>query len=226
MAYAAIVASPDRLPADVALDPGRKPAQFLEFLGVTPGMTVADLGSGGGYTVELLARAVGSSGTVYGQNNKFFLEKFAAKPWAERLERPVNKNVVRLDREFDDPFPADIKPLDVVVFNAVYHDTVWLETNRPQMNAKVFAALKPGGHYVVIDSSAAAGAGLTVVKTLHRIEEAAVRQEVEAAGFKLESTSDFLRNPEDTRDWSASPGVAGARRGTGDRFALKFVKPG
>src|SRR4051812_9856664 len=72
--YAALVNAPDRLPSDVALDPGRKPAQFLAFAGVQTGMTVADLGAGGGYTTELLARAVGPTGTVYGQNIKFFLE--------------------------------------------------------------------------------------------------------------------------------------------------------
>ena len=63
------------------------------------------------------------------------------------------------------------------------------------------------------------------VETLHRIEESAVRSEVEKAGFKLAAEADFLRAPDDTRDWSASPRVAGEKRGTSDRFVLRYVKP-
>src|SRR5436853_3023669 len=96
--YAAIVAAPDRTDADRALDPGRKPAQMLEFLGVRPGMKVAEIGAAGGYTTELLQRAVGPTGVVYGQNSPMVLQRFAEKPWAERLARPVNKTIVRADR--------------------------------------------------------------------------------------------------------------------------------
>jgi hypothetical protein len=110
----AIVDAADRSAADKALDGGRHPAETLAFFDVRPGMKVAELGAGGGYTAELLARAVGSSGTVYGQNSKFILEKFAEKPWTERLTKPVMKNVVRVDREFDDPLPPEAKDLDVV----------------------------------------------------------------------------------------------------------------
>src|SRR4051812_28434400 len=109
----AIVSAADRTDADKALDPGRHPAQFLEFLAVKPGMRVAELFAGGGYTTELLARAVGPSGVVYGQNSKMILEKFAAKPWSERLSREVNKNVVRMDRELDDPFAPEAMNLDL-----------------------------------------------------------------------------------------------------------------
>lgn len=224
-AYAAIVDAPDRLDADRAIDGGRHPAKMLEFLGVKPGMKVADLGAAGGYTTELLARAVGPTGVVYGQNSPFILERFAEKPWSERLARPAMKGVVRVDRDFEAPLPPEATGLDLVVMNAVYHDTVWLKVDRDKMNRAVFDALKPGGAYVVIDSSAKAGTGLADVQTLHRIDEQAVRDEVARAGFTLAGDSDFLRNPQDTRDWSSSPGAAKERRGTGDRFALKFVKP-
>jgi predicted methyltransferase len=62
-------------------------------------------------------------------------------------------------------------------------------------------------------------------QTLHRIDEQTVRDEVLAAGFQFVQDSDVWRNPQDTRDWNSSPGAAGARRGTSDRFALKFIKP-
>ncbi len=145
----AIVDAPDRTEADKAIDAGRQPAALLQFVGVGPGMKVAELMAGGGYTTELLARAVGPTGTVYGQNPKFVLERFAEKPWSERLARPVNAKVVRADREFDEPLPPEVTDLDAVVSHAIYHDTVWLKADRAKMNAAVFRALKPGGMYVV-----------------------------------------------------------------------------
>jgi predicted methyltransferase len=89
----------------------------------------------------------------------------------------------------------------------------------------VFAAQKQGGVYGIVDHSAAAGAGVKGAKSLHRIEESVLRREVEQAGFQLVARGDFLANPADTRDWSTSPSTAGERRGTSDRFVLKFKKP-
>jgi len=188
-------------------------------------MKVAELGAGGGYTSELLARAVGPSGKVYGENSPFILKRFAEKPWTERLSKPVMKNVVRLDRPFDDPFPADVKDLDAVFIVLFYHDTVWQKVDREKMNAAVFRALKPGGVYAIVDHSGRVGTGTTETETFHRIEEPALKDEVTKAGFKLDAEASFLRNPADTRDWNDSPKAAGDRRGTSDRFVLKFVKP-
>lgn len=223
---AEIVAAADRDPADMALDDGRQATQLLAFLNVKPGMTVADLGAGGGYTTELLVRAVGDSGRVYGQNPKFVLEKFAEQPWSTRLAKPVNKNVVRVDREFDDPLPAEAKgTVDVVVNVLFYHDTVWLKTDRAAMNAAVFDALKPGGSYVVVDHSGKDGTGTTETQSLHRIEQGVVVAEILGAGFVLAEEGHFLRHAEDTRDWNAAPMAAAERRGASDRFVLKFKKP-
>jgi predicted methyltransferase len=223
--YAALLAAPDRTDADRALDAGRHPVQMLEFLAVTLGMKVAELGASRGYTTELLARAVGPTGMVYGQNSPMVLSRFAEKPWGERLARPVNKRVVRLDRDFDSPFPPELRDLDLVVINAIYHDTVWMKVDRDKMNKAVFDALRPGGAYVVIDSSGRAGTGVSEVETLHRIDEQTVRDEVTRAGFRFGGESDFLRNPQDARDWNSSPLASGDRRGTSDRFAFRFVKP-
>jgi predicted methyltransferase len=189
-------------------------------------MRVAELGAGGGYTSELLARVVGPSGAVYGQNIAFFLQRFAEKPWSERLAKPVMKNVVRVDREFDDPLPPEAKNLDAVLFVLVYHDSVWLKTDRDRMNRAVFAALKPGGVYGIVDHSGRPGTGATETQTLHRIEQSVVEAEIKNAGFVLDAEASFLRHPEDARDWSASPRTAGERRGTSDRFVLRFKKPG
>jgi predicted methyltransferase len=222
---ATAVAAADRSEADRALDAGRQPAEMLAFFGIGPGMRVAEIGAGTGYTTELLARAVGPTGRVYGQNPKFILERFAEKPWSERLAKPVNARVVRVDREFDDPLPPEAKDLDAVLSVLIYHDTVWLETDRARMNAAIFAALKSGGIYGVVDHSARPGAGTSEVRTLHRIEESAVVREIEQAGFELAAAAEFLRNPDDARDWNDAPNAAGERRGTSDRFVLKFRKP-
>jgi predicted methyltransferase len=221
-----LLAASDRTDADRKTDTLRHPDQFLQFIGIAPGMHVADLGSGTGYTTELLARAVGPGGSVYSQNDPELIKKFLDKPLTERLARPANKNVTREDRKFDDPLPADAKNnLDIVVDYIFYHDAVSLGTDRDKMNGAVFAALKPGGTYVVVDASAKSGDGVNDTKTLHRIDENVVKTEVQKAGFTFVSSADFLRNPSDTRDWNSSPGAAGDRRGTEDRFVFKFQKP-
>jgi predicted methyltransferase len=107
----------------------------------------------------------------------------------------------------------------------LYHDTVWMKVDRARMNRAVFGALKSGGVYGIVDHSAKPGTGLADVETLHRIDEATLKSEVLAAGFKLAAEGDFLRNPQDARDWSPSPRAAGERRGTSDRFVLRFLKP-
>ena len=222
-----IVDAADRTPEDRALDPGRKPVDTLPFLQVRPGMRVAELGAGAGYTTELLARAVAPGGVVYAQNPDLFLQRFLKTSWPARLARPAMKDVVRVDREFEDPLPPEAKNLDLVLINVIYHDISYMNVDRDKMNKAIFAALKPGGAYVVIDSSAKAGTGTSDAQTLHRIDEEVVRTELERAGFKLQSEGDFLRNRQDARDWNSSPPAATAtnRRGTSDRFALRFVKP-
>jgi len=115
--------------------------------------------------------------------------------------------------------------LDVVLDVLFYHDTVWIGVDREKMNRAIFAALKPGGIYGIVDHSGLPGSGLGTVKTTHRIEEKNVRDEIEHAGFQFVEEASFLKNPNDTRDWNDSPKEAGERRGTSDRFVLKFKKP-
>jgi predicted methyltransferase len=222
-AIAAIAGAADRSADDKAMDAGRHPGETLAFFGIAPGMKVAEIAAGRGYTTELLARTVGDSGKVYAVNNKTLLG-FVGDEWTKRLATPPLKNVVRLDREFDDPLPPEAKDLDVVLNVLTYHDTVWMKVDRDKMNRAIYAALKPGGVYGIIDHSARAGAGMNEVQTNHRIEESALIADIVKAGFKLASEAEFLRNPKDTRDWNDSPRVAGERRGTSDRFVLKFVK--
>ena len=162
----------------------------------------------------MMARSVGPTGKVYGQN-AVLRERFE-----ERLKTPVMKNTVSVVRLFDDSIPAEVNDLDLITFFFAYHDVTFMEVDRAVMNRKMFQALKPGGHLVIADHSAKAGDGTTVGKTLHRIEEAALRKEIEAAGFVLVGSGDFLRNPEDMRD--VTVGKSPVRV---DEFVLRFQKP-
>jgi predicted methyltransferase len=217
----------DRTTADKNLDAGRQPEQMLAFFAIQPGMKVADLWAGTGYTTELLSRTVGSNGMVYSQNPPFPPEfQMVADAWAERLKNPALKNVTAVSKPFDaaDFLPAPPGSLDVVVTNMNYHDLVLRKIDRAKVNAAVFQALKSGGTYGIIDHSAKAGSGSNDVE-LHRIDEQFLISEVQKAGFTLVARSSALRHAEDDRTWSASPRVAGERRGTSDRFMLLFKKP-
>jgi predicted methyltransferase len=217
--YAAIVASPDRSDADRQTDRRREPVKMLAFTGARPGMKVFDMEAGAGYSTELLARAVAPGGIVYGQDSAAVMERIKDK-FDIRAQSPAMKNVVHVIRNFDDPIPPDVNGLDLITFFFAYHDTTYMPVDRAEMNRKMFAALKPGGFLVIADHSARPGDGATVGKTLHRIEESTLRQEVEAAGFKLVSEADFLRNPKDPRD-----AVVFHPQVPNDEFVLKFQKP-
>jgi predicted methyltransferase len=217
--YAALIAAPDRSDADREADKRRDPIKLLTFTAVRPGMKVLDMGAGGGYSTELMARAVAPGGTVYGQN----AADLPARPkerFEARMKTPAMKDAVVLTRPYDDPLPPDVRNIDLITFFFYYHDTTYMPVDRAEMNRKLFAALKPGGTLVIADHSARAGDGTTVGKTLHRIEEDVLRREVEAAGFKLVATGDFFRHPEDARDFPS-----GRPTGPVDEFVLKFQKP-
>ena len=217
--YRAIVASADRSEADRQTDQRRNPELLLAFTGVRPGMRVLDMGAGGGYSTELLARAVGSSGTVYAQDSQAVSPRTTER-FDERAKTSAMRNVVRVLRDYDDPVPPGVRDLDLITFFFAYHDTAFMSVDRSRMNRGLFEALKPGGVLVIADHSAQAGAGISVAKSLHRIEEATLRREIEAAGFRLAAEGDFLRHREDPRD-----SIVFRPQVPVDEFVLKFVRP-
>jgi predicted methyltransferase len=218
--YEAIVASPDRTDGDRQADARRQPAKMLAFTGVKTGMKVLDMEASAGYSTELLARAVGPTGIVYAQDSAAVIERFVKDKFDIRARKPAMKNVVHVVRDFDDPIPPDVSGLDLITFFFAYHDITYMEVDRPTMNKKMLAALKPGGFLIIADHSARPGDGVSVAKTLHRVEESIVRQELEAAGFKLVEEGNFLRNPEDPREAAVfRPQVPN------DEFVLKYQKP-
>src|SRR6185437_12645097 len=141
---------------------------------------------------------------------------------AERAKNPHSANIVAVVRPFEDPAPPEVasRGLDLVTLMFNYHDLGHLGVDRDRMNRAIFAALKPGGLYVIADHSGRPGTGISESGTLHRIEEAFLRREVERAGFRLLASGDFLRNPGDPRDRN-TPEPPQPK----DEFVLKFVKP-
>jgi predicted methyltransferase len=130
--------------------------------------------------------------------------------------------IVAVIRPFEDPIPPEMAAdrVDLVTLMFNYHDLGYMGVDRSAMNRAVFRALKPGGLYVIADHAGRPGTGISEAGTLHRIEEAFLRQEVEASGFRLLAEGNFLRNPNDPRDKN-TPNPPQPK----DEFVLKFVKP-
>ena len=130
--------------------------------------------------------------------------------------------IVAVVQPFEEPFPSELASarVDLVTLMFNYHDLGFLNVDRAKMNQVVFRALKPGGIYVIADHSSRPGTGISESGTLHRIEEAFLHKEVEAAGFKLQAEGNFLRNPNDPRDKN-TPDPPQPK----DELFLKFVKP-
>jgi predicted methyltransferase len=217
--YAALLAAPDRSDADREADKRRDPVPFLKFADVRPGMKVLDMGAGGGYSTELIARAVAPSGKVWGQYPADAYPK-GVEAFQARLKTPAMSDAAADVQPYDDPIPPGVSNLDLITFLFYYHDTTYMKVDRAAMDKKMFDALKPGGFLVLADHSAKAGADLSVGKSLHRIDEAVVRKELEDAGFKFVAEGDFWRVPGDTFDFSSQRPPSPV-----DAFVLKMQKP-
>ncbi len=216
----AVVAAADRSPADRKTDERRKPAELLTFSGVKPGMRVLDIGAGGGYGAELLARAVGPNGKVWGQNSQEMIDKFVKTAFDDRAAAFKGTKLQKFVSPFDDPVPPEAAPLDLVTIHLIYHDIAYLPVDRPKMLFRLYAALRSGGVVVITDHAAKVGEGISVAKSLHRIEEATVIQEMAAAGFRLVASADAWRNPQDPR----TEVFFNMKTMHTDQFALRFVK--
>jgi len=210
-AVTAAVADASRPDNDKAVDALRKPAETIEFVGVKPGDKVAELAPGGGYFTRILAKVVGANGKVY--------TYAPARPGAPP-PTAVAPNVTPLNGPYADF--AVPEPVDVVWTSRNYHDFQNAMPDMSASNKKVFAALKPGGTYFILDHAAAADAAEDVTSKLHRSKESTVRAQVEAAGFRFAGSSDILRNPADKRTERVQEQDV---RGKTDQYLLKFVKP-
>jgi len=211
----AAVADPARPDADRARDAVRKPAEIVAFAGVEPGDVVAEIAPGGGYYTRVLAKAVGPEGKVYALMPAFFANRPGGLDAINALaEQYGNVEVVVIDYAATE-LP---EPVDLVWTTENYHDMA--NGDIGAVNSWAFKSLKPGGIYFVEDHSAP-GTGTSATSTLHRIDPAAVTEQVTAAGFALEAESDLLHNPDDPHN--VNPREV---EPTSDKFALRFRKPG
>jgi len=221
---AGAIAAIDRTPDNVKLDEGRKPLQLLQFFGLKSGMKVLDLFGANQYWSEIMAPAVGPTGHVTVWQPTQFLkderrqgfEKFAAR----------QKNVNLISSPFEAPnLPAN--SFDFAIMNLDYHDVYWEDAERkivrmdPDAWLKVlYAAMKPGAVVGVVDHVASPGGDVrAVVDKLHRIDPEVVKRDFAKAGFKLEASSDILRNAADDHSLLVfDPAI----RGKTDRFVMVF----
>ena len=120
---------------------------------------------------------------------------------------------------------APPEPLDMIFTAQNYHDFYgpYAPANAgAAFDRAAFAALKPGGLYVVIDHHAAAGTGLSGAAALHRIDRQAAIDAITSAGFVLDGESEVLVRPEDPLTASV---FDEAIRGKTSQFMLRFRKP-
>lgn len=220
----AAIADPARPAADKERDVNRKPAEMLAFAGIEPGTIVVDFIPGGGYFTRIFSKAVGAKGHVYAWQPSE-VDAFIKKTPPVRAIA-ADKNYANVS-VIDAPIALFAVPeyADVIWTSQNYHDMhdkFMGPADLTRVNKAVFMSLKPGGIYLVLDHAAEAGSGLRDTETLHRIDPAVVRKEVEAAGFKLEAESDVLRNPADDHSKKIfDPAI----RGKTDQFIFKFRKP-
>ena len=210
--YADILANPNRPEVERALDAVRKPHEVMAFYEVKKGDRVADLLAARGYYTAVLSQVVGTEGLVYSANPA------PRQELHDRVKHPSMANVRVIDGPFDKIALPQDGSMDFVFIHLDYHEVA--TDVRAAMNRRVFAALKRGGAYGIVDHSAAPGRGDQDAKTFHRMEKDLVVKEALAAGFRLEKEGSMLSRADDTRDFSVTK-----LRDRSDRFVLKFVKP-
>ncbi len=208
---------------DALTDPALKRAEVIAFIGVKPGDRIADIIAG--RFVRAFSQAVGPTGKVYAYEPT---EIAKAHPEVLSLLKglasdPAYANVVDIVAPIDAPtLPSG---LDEVFIRQNYHDLhdkFMGPADVSRFNRNVYAALKPGGVFVVLDHAAAPGSGLRDTDTLHRIDPASVKAEVTAAGFVFDGESPVLVNPADDHTLLVfNPAI----RGKTDQFLYRFRKP-
>ena len=203
-------------------------SELIRFARVDAGAIVIDVYPGDGDWTRSFADIVGPEGRIYSfvpaevahfKNDPLgSMRRLAKEPGRENVEA-VSADLVAM-REVT-------QPADVLWLHLFYHD---LHTDLIQargataagFNRAVYERLKPGGSYVIVDHAAAVGAGTSEARSLHRIEPASVREEVEAAGFMLDAESAMLENNDDSHSVKVfDPSI----KGDTDRFVYRFVKP-
>lgn len=222
--YSAALADPQRPQADRERDAARKPAEILAFAQIAPGEVVGDYIMGSGYWTRILSNAVGPQGKVYAFQPDEFIGFRPAYGEEQNAAAAGRANVVPLRGPVAaPPFP---EKLDTIITVQNMHDLyigAMPQGTGPKALKALYAALKPGGTLLVVDHSAAAGAGLAAANSLHRMDRDAAIAALTAAGFTVEAESAVYIRPDDPRTANVfDPAI----RGKTDQFVLRLRKPG
>jgi len=205
-----------------------KKSELIRFARVDAGSTVIDVYPGDGDWTRLFSEVVGPEGRVF----SFVPTEIAALKTDQvgrmrtLAQEPGRENVEAVSADLV-AMPEATQPADVLWMHLFYHDlhTALIQARgatAADFNRAVYERLKPGGSYVIVDHAAAAGSGTSDTKSLHRIDPATVREEVEAAGFVLDAESTLLANKDDPHSIKVfDPSI----KGKTDRFAYRFVRP-
>ena len=207
---------------DAKIDARRHGAELVAFSGAKPGDRVLELIPGSGYFTRVFSKVVGPKGSVY---VVLPAELETEYPDADKM-RALKRDYANMEVLLQPAAALTVpKPVDVVFTSQNYHDypnKLMGPTDPKILDKAVFAALKPGGTFIIVDHVAQAGSGLRDTDTLHRIDPATVKQQVLAAGFQYVGESGVLRNPADTHTLKV---FDKAIRGHTDQFVYKFRKP-
>lgn len=208
-------------------DAGRRPGEVLAFYGIEPGMTVLEIGAGGGYYTELLSHAVGPEGKVIAQNSPGeFYEKFIKArfvPIVEKLEN-VEAAVAAVP---DIGLAAG--SIDAAFIILIYHHMHFdpesgeaLPDRTVETLDAIHRALKPGGILGIIEHAAPDGMGRAASAEIHRVDEQSTIADITGRGFELAATSDLLHVASDDRTvyWRNTP-----HQGKTWRLMHKYRKP-
>lgn len=223
-AVGAAIADPARPKADRDRDPDRRPLELMGFAGVKPGWKIADYIPGGGYFTRIFSGVVGPQGHVYAVFPQFManFEKKDVASIQALVADPHYANASFVTTP--DGSLALAEPVDLVWTSQNYHDLQFGLSHDQiiALDKSIYAALKPGGVFLVIDHVAAPGTGWTVARTLHRIDPEAIKADMAEAGFRLEAESQALRNPNDPHTAVVfDPSI----RGHTDQVVFLFRRP-
>jgi len=184
---AAAVANPARTDANRARDEGRNPSEVLAFIGVSPGDTILDVGSGGGYYSELFSPLVGPDGTVYAHNRGA-----ADDPrWPALTEQYAGFGNIQLTPlESGVAFPMETDSVDIIMLSYIYHHLHFSEEAGDALPPASAAALgeflrvlRPGGTFIVIEHAATPGSTRAQSAGWHRTPPEMARTDITGAGF-------------------------------------------
>jgi ubiquinone/menaquinone biosynthesis C-methylase UbiE len=164
----------------------QKPGELIKSMGLEPGMTVADVGTGVGFMLPFLSRRVGPAGRVLAED---IFDDFLAGAKQSAEEQKLSNIAFIKGTETDPNLPDGQVDMELVL--DAYHHFDYPE----KMLAALRKALKPDGKLVIVEyykreSAMPGGRALTHI----RLDMPDVIKEVEANHFHLLMEKEHIKN--------------------------------